>query len=87
MPALAARQRARHQHILAPRAAAVGQDDQAAGVVLHKVLQPRRAALHEAGRGARPAGVHQVNLRQALMLGLIGVTTIMVQHKLGVRPC
>ena len=62
-PALAVRQRAGHDHILTPRAA-IGQDDQAAGVVLKEVLQPRRAALHQARRRARLAGVHQVNLRQ-----------------------
>lgn len=61
-PSLAVRERARHERVLAPRPG-VRQDDQAAGVVLHKVLQPRRAALHQPRRGPRLLSMQQVHLR------------------------
>lgn len=62
-PLLAVRERARHQRVLAPRPG-VRQDDQAAGMVLYKVLQPRRAALHQARRAPRLLSMQQVHLRR-----------------------
>ncbi len=61
-PSLAVRERARHERVLAPRPG-VRQNDQAAGVVLHKVLQPRRAALHQPRRAPGLLNTQQVYLR------------------------